>query len=350
MTNTQDLLRELSQTLDAESLLRDLCGVGEIYEIGEELSHSCKLPFGLHKNGDQNPSASLNRETLLFNCFTCGGGSLFWLVENVLDISFNQAIQRVRDYTVVDSASYEKFIDRLKNRLRGDVPVGRVDIPVYSDKIIEQWIGISSYLLKRGVSHQVQEEMKIGTNESIEEWVREGDRYQKLILSRVVIPHYYREKLVGWQGRKLSSDPRPPKYKNSKGFPKAWTLYNFDNLDSKEELIVVESPMSVLKLKSLGYTNVVSTFGASISDYQISLLGSFGNVCIWMDGDHAGRRATSRLVSKLNKTNNLSIIDIEGEDPASVPSPEECFSKDRKNILEWKLSPKGYLGQPTRQN
>lgn len=33
-----------------------------------ELIHSCVLPFGLHANGDRNPSASLNYKTLTYNC------------------------------------------------------------------------------------------------------------------------------------------------------------------------------------------------------------------------------------------------------------------------------------------
>ena len=84
--STKTSLKDIFVGLDAEDVLRDLIGAHEIIGNDTELIHSCKLPFGMHKNGDQNPSASLNRDTLLFNCFTCGGGSIIWLVQNCLDM------------------------------------------------------------------------------------------------------------------------------------------------------------------------------------------------------------------------------------------------------------------------
>lgn len=341
MTNTRELLEELSQSLDTEGLLRDLCGVGEIYENGSELSHSCKLPFGLHQNGDQNPSASLNKESLLFNCFTCGGGSIFWLVENILDISLEQAIVKVREYSTGSTITYEDFVEKLVNKLSTEKPNGRFDIPFYSPKILKHWTTTTGYMRDRGISEEVQIEMNTGLSENIEEWVSYGNAIQSVYLSRIIIPHFFNGKLVGWQGRKLSSDSRLPKYKNSKDFPKAWTLYNYDKLDSYDEVVIVESPMSVLKLKSEGIRNCVATFGASISDYQINLMRQFKHTCIWMDGDNAGRKATGRLTSKLSKTGELSIIDVDNEDPASVADPRYVLENERKNLLEWKLGLNG---------
>jgi DNA primase len=341
MTNSKELLKELAFSLDAMSMLQDLCGVEEVNESGNELIHSCKLPFGLHKNGDQSPSASLNKETLLFNCFTCGGGSVFWLVENILDITFDQAIKKVKEYSTGSIVDYEQFVDKLKNNLLQGRPEGKLDIPVYSENIIDPWVQETEYMESRGVSTAVQQEMKTGLRDCIEEWVRQGDGYQKLSLSRIIIPHFFNGQLVGWQGRKLTNDPRVPKYKNSKDFPKAWTLYNYDNLDENEELVVVESPMSVLKLKSLGINNVVSTFGASISDYQIHLMRRFQEICVWMDGDSAGRRASSYLVSCLSKTNMVTVLEEDDEDPASVDDPLDYLMNQRKNTFEWNLSLKG---------
>ena len=63
-------LSDIFTNLDARVVLQDIIGVGELIENGDEYIHSCPLPFGMHKNGDSNPSASLNKDTLLFNCFT----------------------------------------------------------------------------------------------------------------------------------------------------------------------------------------------------------------------------------------------------------------------------------------
>jgi len=341
MIDSNDILKELSGSLDAVALLQDLCGVGEVYESDNEIVHSCKLPFGMHKNGDRSPSASLNKDTLLFNCFTCGGGSVFWLIENVLDISLLQAISRVREYSTGKIVDYDTFVDKLKLSLSHDEVSNNIVIPTYSENIISNWIQESEYMDSRGVSREVQREMKTGIRNGNEEWVNYGNGQQKVIVSRVIIPHFFNGNLVGWQGRKLSQDPRLHKYKNSKDFPKALTLYNYDNLDKNDELIVVESPMSVLKLKSLGVNNVVSTFGASISSHQVHLIRQFQRVCIWMDGDLAGRKASSFLVKNLSNTNTLTLLEEEDEDPASVDDPIDYINNQRKNLLQWNLSQKG---------
>jgi DNA primase len=334
-------MQEISNNIDAMAILQDLCGVEEIIESGDELIHSCKLPFGMHSNGDQNPSASLNRKTLLFNCFTCGGGSIFWLVENIMDISFNQAVDSIKKYTTHSITSYDNFVERMKETLIQTRHPEKFDMPYYSDGILEPWIQTTSYMDSRGISQEVQKEMKTGLKSNELEWVNYNGSFQQVSVSRAIIPHFFNNQLVGWQGRKLSEDPRVPKYKNSKHFPKAWTLYNYDNLDKDEELIVVESPMSVLKLKSLGITNVVSTFGASISSYQIGLIRQFQEVCVWMDGDSAGRKASSYLSSCLSKTNMVTILEEDNEDPASVDDPLDYLLNQRKNLLQWKISLKG---------
>ena len=60
-------LSDLFPGLDVRVVLQDILGVGELIENGDEYIHSCPLPFGMHKNGDRNPSASINKDTFLFN-------------------------------------------------------------------------------------------------------------------------------------------------------------------------------------------------------------------------------------------------------------------------------------------
>ena len=326
--------------IDAVGVLQDLCGVDEIEESGDELNHSCKLPFGMHSNGDRNKSASLNQSTLTFNCFVCGGGSIVWLVENILDITHEQALTKLKYYSseavVVE---YDKFLEKMHQKLDINKSADIKTIPSYSENIIFQWIKETDYMKFRGVSSEVQLEMKTGIRELIEEWVNGGK--EKVLTTRIIIPHFFNGKLVGWQGRKLSNDNRLHKYKNSKDFPKALTLYNYDNINCDKEVVVVESPMSVLKLKSEGITNVVSTFGASVSEHQIELLKNYRKICVWMDGDTAGHRATKNICEKLDSICELEVINILNEDPASVHDAYHCLTNDRKSVLRWKISQKG---------
>lgn len=312
-------LSDIFRGLDAEGVLKDLLNVHEITEMGDELIHSCKLPFGMHKNGDVNPSASLNRKDLVFNCFTCGGGSIVWLVQNVLDIDRDSAIAELKNYASgLKVIPIEEFMEKL-NKLFTDEEVRKYEIPVYNEKILNRWVQTADYLTSRGVSEQVQKEMRTGVDKDRTEYRKLANGQDIVSLSRVVIPHFINGKLVGWVARKIDNIDGVSKYKNSKGFPRQYSLYNQDNVKGMKCIYVVESPMSVLVLKSRGVKNVVATFGAKFSEPQVQLLRNFKEVTVFMDGDAPGRSASMNLIKSLSHYTNVRVIDTpDGEDPASL--------------------------------
>lgn len=322
-------LSEIFTNLNARVVLQDIIGVGELIENGDEYIHSCPLPFGMHKNGDSNPSASLNRETLLFNCFTCGGGSVIWLVQNCLNITREEAITVLKDeVTELKVISIEDFTKKLEETF-AHTSAAKVDIPVYSDNLLKRWEGECDYLTVRGVSEAVQREMRTGVERARPEFAKTPQGQETVLVDRVVLPHFMKGKLVGWVARKIEDVPGVPKYRNSKGFPRGSWLYNLDNNLESDHVYVVESPMSVLVLKSRGIDNVVATFGAKVDKQQIDLLRRFSKVTIFMDGDAPGRAATEHLVDELSHYTKISVIDTPDEqDPAtleSIPEAESAF-------------------------
>ena len=331
------LLKEIFQGLDARLVLQDMLGVGEIIENGDEYIHSCPLPFGVHKNGDRSPSASLNKETLLFNCFGCGGGSVIWLVQNCLNISKDDAIAKLKNEVVeLKLVPVEDFINRLEGVFSSN-PEDRTDIPHYSDTILRRWEGTCDYLTSRGVSEAVQRSMRTGVDSGRLEIQKTPEGEITAQVDRVVLPHFMRGRLVGWVARKLEDIPGVPKYRNSKGFPRGSWLYNLDNAIKFDEVYVVESPMSVLVMKSRGIDNVVATFGAKVDRQQLNLLRNFSKVNIFMDGDTPGRMATDHILEELQSYTKLGIIMTpDEEDPATMletPATMSSFEYQRKSCL-----------------
>ena len=330
-------LSEIFNGLDAYVVLQDILGVGEIQESGDELIHSCHLNIGNHKNGDRSPSASLNKDTLLFNCFTCGGGSVIWLVQNSLSITREEAIARlmgeVNGTTIVP---IEDFIKRLEGVFEPNHHE-TTDIPVYSDTLLRRWEGPCDYLTSRGVSEAVQREMRTGVEVGRSEFSKSPEGQQMVTLDRVVLPHFMKGKLVGWVARKIQEVPGVPKYRNSKGFPRGAWLFNLDNAIAHDEVYVVESPMSVLVMKTRGIDNVVATFGAKVDKQQMELLRNFRKINVFMDGDIAGRIATQHIIESLGTYTKLSIIETpDDEDPAtltSIPEPISSFEYQLKHCL-----------------
>jgi len=330
-------LKEIFAGLDARVVLQDILGVGEIHENGDELIHSCPLPFGVHKNGDRSPSASLNKETLLFNCFGCGGGSVIWLTQNVLGVDRDEAISILKNEVVeLKVVTIDDFIKRLEG-VFGSGPCSSVDIPHYSDNIIKRWERPCDYLTSRGVSEAVQREMRTGIETDRLEIAKTLTGEQTVKVDRVVIPHFMNGRLIGWVARKADDIQGVPKYRNSKGFPRGAWLYNLDHAKDYDEVYVVESPMSVLVMKSRGIKNVVATFGAKVDAQQINLLRRFNKVNIFMDGDTPGRNATTHLIESLGTYTKLSIIVTpDNEDPATmetIPTPTSSFEYQLKHRL-----------------
>jgi len=330
-------LSEIFTNLDARVVLQDILGVGEIIENGDEYIHSCPLPFGVHKNGDRSPSASLNKETLLFNCFGCGGGSVIWLVENCLGVTREEAISILKnEVSELKIVPVEDFINRLEGVFENKTQE-RNDIPYFSDTILRRWEGPCDYLTSRGVSEAVQRQMRTGIDSGRLEVAKTAEGENTVSVDRVVLPHFMEGKLIGWVARKIEDVQGVPKYRNSKGFPRGSWLYNLDNAIKHDSIYVVESPMSVLVMKSRGIDNVVATFGAKVDKQQLDLLRKFSKVTIFMDGDAPGRMATEHLIESLGCYTKIAIIETpDDEDPATlleIPTSISSFEYQMKHCL-----------------
>lgn len=325
----QDYLASIKDRLDVEAYLRDVLGIADFVEHGDELIHSCPLPDGLHSRGDLKPSASFNKEKLLFNCLTCGvGGDILWLTQRITHCTLGQATQIIEKYTSGVEYSFVSLVDRFRGMFTSD-ELTRKDWSEFIPSIIDPWIKPSQYFTSRGISEDVQTRMKTG------EVVREemGEHVQ-----RAVIPHFFRGKLLGWSMRKIShnNDKRISKYLHSANLPKRDTLYNWDNVVRDRPLYVVESQMSVLYLMSHGIENCVATFGAAVAPGQIQLLKDFDEVIILPDGDSAGYNSAHSLVRTLSNFTNVDVVrPINGKDAADFINPKEYIEDNSISGLEF---------------
>jgi DNA primase len=69
-------------------------------------------------------------------------------------------------------------------------------------------------------------------------------------------------------------------------------------------MIIVESPLDVVKLSSLGIAGGVSTFGASISQDQVDLMRRADKLIIAFDNprlDQAGKKASKDMLERTKK-------------------------------------------------
>lgn len=325
--------QEYRRRLDVRRVL-DHYGVENDHEdtsgCGTEIIHSCLLDRvdRHHNNGDRNPSAAANVEKKLYVCYSYWGGDFFHFIQKMEDKqSFAEIVPILLPFLGESTLPIDEFAADTERRLTAlfsHDDAFEMDLPSYSDRVLTPWAFVHPYLQERGISSETASRLQIG-------W-REDD-------NRIIIPHFWDGKLVGWQARSLPERPGRwpgtelplPKYRSSPGFPKADTLY-YDHSGPRPEqgsVVIVESPMSVIKAVEVGLdVPVMATFGAKVSDAQIKILARFDDITIWSDDDPAGRSMSRRLARALYRQCRVQVVRPDaGKDMGDCPTAESMLDK-----------------------
>lgn len=305
LTKVQKDFKKIQYELDYEELCQEL-GL-EVHEYRQQLWCSCPLPFGNHKRGDRNPSFSINNDFDhpsfgCYNCFVCGGGTILHLVALLKEINTDEAYEWIRTFAH-EAEDDDKFLEMLERASREPKKHEPIPMPEYPNDTLFKYRFIHPWMKSQGMTEEAIKHFQIGYDED---------------KNAILIPHWWRGKLVGWQARTLTGEG--PKYKNSQGFPKRNTLFNFDEQDGNE-IILVESPKTAVILWGWGYHNVVATFGASLSKEQMMPLWKFDRILLWFDNDEAGTKATRTAIQYLERHCDVYVVppvNIDKGDPADI--------------------------------
>lgn len=238
----------------------------------DEITHGCLV--GVHSDQMRNPTASLNCEKLTYKCLGCGAqGGILWLITQVRQCTWEEARAWLQGATgtgdtLMPLQRLLEFYDALYARRSAFQPIS-----VYSEAVLKPWITEEPhpYFLQRGVEPETIKRFRLGYDAETD---------------RVVIPHFWKDQLVGWQTRAVGRSGS--KYLSTEDMPKDQTIFSFDRKARRG--IVVESPMSVLR--HAHRVSLEGTFGASITDRQVKVLGAHCEGLIyWLDNDEAGWKA-----------------------------------------------------------
>jgi hypothetical protein len=254
-----------------------------------EMTHACLVSPGQHSDQDRNPTASLNYKKLTYHCLGCGAsGGLLWFIATCRKGTSTEARQWLSKATGTDGALMDlSDLLRYFDAIYASKKEGRAPIPKYSERILDAWQGIHPYLTDgapdlgiegRGIPEENLVKFRVGYAEHfpLDDRGRTSER--------IVIPHFWKGDLVGWQTRRLDSRDGTPKYLASPDFPKDTTLFNYD--PSRKKAGIVESMLS--SIKHAHALPLEATFGASITERQIRLMERHETVVLWFDNDKAG--------------------------------------------------------------
>lgn len=123
---------------------------------------------------------------------------------------------------------------------------------------------------------------------------------------RIMFPIIAKDgKVLGFGGRSI--DGREPKYLNSSEsfiYHKGMELYGISqaikDIQSSNQVILVEGYLDVISLHQAGIKNVVASLGTALTIEQLRVLwGMAENVVLCFDNDSAGKKATSKVIERI---------------------------------------------------
>lgn len=253
----------------------------EVMEVkGYELLAKCPGHLITVGREDENPSWSMNAESLLHHCFSCGfRGSLISLTAGIKKISNDDAKVWLKDQRGLDVSVVLKHLEGMKDIHYSPVkpiPMSEARLAVFVEPPDEA-------LAARSLTRRAANFYGIlwdGKNDSWITPIRDDSGT-----------------LLGWQEK--SSNGRF--FRNRPlGVKKSSTLFGFDRWHGGR-MIVVESPLDAVRLLSVGIVGGVATCGAAISPEQIALMSASEDLVIAFDNDPAGVKASLQILALTKK-------------------------------------------------
>lgn len=311
---------------------------------------------------DHNPSMSVSEEKQMYKCFVCGNaGNVFNFVMEYENVTFMEAVKIIADKIGI-SIDIRNNINKIDNTYSTLYDIYEIAYKFYQNNLNTIYgKDAKKYLIDRRIDDSIIKTFNIGLSLSESELynvlkskgfsdkdillsavaVERGNNIYDLYKNRIMFPLYdLNGKVVGFSGRiYLKSDES--KYINTKEtdiFKKGELLYNYHiaKKESRREksIIVVEGFMDVIRLSTIGITNVVATMGTAVTKYQASLIKKLAlNIILMFDGDDAGDKATSAFLEHFEDSSNIKIVRLEDN-----LDPDEYILKKGKDKMLYHLS------------
>lgn len=275
---------------------------------------------------DHSPSMSVSPDKQIYTCFSCGAtGNVFKFIEDYENISFMDAVKKCADIAGVEVNIKSKSD---YNRYQSLYDIYELSQKFYQNNINSAFgKKAKDYLYNRNLNDEVIKEFGIGLSLgdrdiltkmllkkfSEEDLLKSGlvnegeyDLYD-VYHNRIMFPLYsLNGQVIGYNGRVYNGE-KENKYVNSKETPifkKRELLYNYHRAKefcrTSKKVIIVEGPMDVIRLYTIGVKNVVAALGTAFGPEQAMLIRKLNSDVILMyDGDDAGLKGTKITIEEL---------------------------------------------------
>lgn len=285
-------------------VLNTLDGLGlEGTVRGDEFVSTCPMHYKRVGREDHSPSWSINLDTGLFHCFSCGyRGSLYTLIVDLKGISFDEAktLTARPDLRSTVARMPDRYIPVQRTETMSEARLGQFTVP-------PRWARS-----RRRISKPSSEHYGLRWDLSSESWI-------------IPIREAHTGSLLGWQEKSESERI----FRNfPTGVKKSKTLFGYDVFPGGR-MVVVESPLDAVRLHSEGVIGAVATYGAIVSKAQLLLMTAADDVVFALDNplvDDAGKKASVQLLTEtkgvLKSVRFFDYSGIDAKDPGDMTHDE----------------------------
>jgi DNA primase len=247
-------------------------GVEVIDSRGDELNGYCSAHEERTGHVDHNPSWWINADSGAFICFSCGWkGNLYTLIGYVTGIDYD----KVNEWIGSPASMVSRF-----NRLSQEKKPVIEDVTHVTESMLSAFVNPPEHALQsRGLTSNAAFSYGLLWDERQSNWI-------------IPIRDPNSEVLLGWQEKGYTRryfNNRPSKVKKSQ------SLYGYRQYVGGD-MIVVESPLDVVRLASIGIFSGVATYGAIVSQAQFNIIRGADRIIFAMDNDEAGRKSSMELL------------------------------------------------------
>lgn len=317
--------------------IRNKVDIVDIISSYLPLTQKGKNYFGVCPfHDDTTPSMSVSRDKQIYKCFSCGAsGNVFNFIMEYEHVSFKEALMILSEKTGVEVKGIH--LNKEKNKNDKFYEIYELAHKYYINNMSSKYAkGAKEYLHSRQIDDEMIKDFKIGLSldkfSNLTKLLLDkgydlatlnnlGLSYEDkdVYINRIIFPLYdLNGRVVGFSGRRYDGI-KDNKYVNTKGteiFKKGETLYNYHNarefIRSKNEVIVMEGFMAVIRSSIAGVKNCVALMGTSMTKEQANLIRHLSkNVTVCFDGDEPGRSACLENGSELEKLGcNVRVVEL----------------------------------------
>lgn len=343
---------EIERIRSIPSILEE-CGCRDVRDMGNRWQ--ARSPW--HK--DKSPSFYMFKDTLFWEDPSVGErGGIEWLVRKQLNVSLSK-------YLDIDpKKEYEKaFFSFVKKdeHLRTFERVDSYDPRDY--ELIVEGTGIDyrlsnnpdalEYARSRFMSDEFIRFFHVGFCKNSRIYLRkkgtqEISEIKKVFTNRLCIPIIEDGIIVSVEGRDITRHQKEkciyPASFGRVGGSSYRSLFNIDNLDRNEPLVVCEGIMDTVRIWQHITKNVTCTYGSAIKTRQKEVLKEFQDIIMFSDSDRGGITAIEAMTKFYPK--DFRIAQLPSGDPGDEENTVDMIRKaieESQSSIRWMLREGGLL-------